>query len=113
MLGMLTPKDMLRSQHRGQHLSSHWIVQIHGRTLWHCISPVGSEPGQEAVANFPCAFKIKVLVEGLSVQVWEHMCATGAHACMYMSLWRSLLQLPLTCYTEAASLSEPGTHPSI
>lgn len=31
-LGMLTPKDMLRSQLRG-HLSSHWIVQIHSRTL--------------------------------------------------------------------------------
>lgn len=113
-LGMLTPKDMLWSQPRGQHLSSHWIVQTHGRILLQCISPVRGEPDdQEAVAKFQCAFKIKVCVEGITVQVWVHMCANGAHACVYMSLWRSLLQLPLTCYTEAASLSEPGAHPSI
>lgn len=94
---------------QGQHLSSHWIVQIHGRTLLQCISPVRSEPDQEAAAKFQCAFKIKVCVESLSVQVRVHMCATGAHVCVYMSLWRSLLQLPLT---EATSLNEPGAHPS-
>lgn len=92
---MLTPKDMLWSQPRGQHLSSHWIVQTHGRILLQCISPVRSEPDQEAAAKFQCAFKIKVCVEGITVQVWVHMCANGAHACVYMSLWRSLLQLPL------------------
>lgn len=95
---MLTPKDMLWSQHRGQHLSSHWIVQTHGRILLQCISPVRSEPDQKAVAKFQCAFKIKVCVEGISVQVWVHMCATGAHVCIHETMEESSSIAPHLLY---------------